>query len=73
MDIANRCKKQITIIDACRGYQDFVSLEGISGEELVTFDSINPEGSRGYEDAWSRFSAGRQLAVLLHTGSTVFT
>lgn len=45
-DLANRCKKQITIIDACRGYSDYSGFDGSTGRLTFTFDATNIEGSK---------------------------
>ena len=45
-DIANRCKKQITLIDACRGYQEYSGFDGLSEQVTFSFDTSNNEGAR---------------------------
>jgi hypothetical protein len=47
VDFANRCKRQITIIDACRGYSEYSSADGgISGLGEITFDNTYPDDAR---------------------------
>ncbi len=46
-DFANRCKRQITIIDACRGYSEYFSADaGISGLGEISFDNTYPDDAR---------------------------
>jgi hypothetical protein len=45
-DIANRCKKQITIIDACRGYQEHLSINGLSEQATFSFDTSSIESTK---------------------------
>jgi len=48
--LANRCKRQITIVDACRGYRMQSGFDGIptaiSGVEEITFDNYYPQDAR---------------------------
>lgn len=45
-ELANRCKKQITIIDACRSYQEYSSIDGLSEQVTFSFDTSNIESSK---------------------------
>lgn len=68
-DIANRCKKQITIIDACRGYQDFLGFDGLSEQVSISFDTANSENSRiVFNDYVNYCSDGRVLLFASQKG-----
>lgn len=44
-DLANRCKKQVTIIDVCRGYETISGFDELSEQVAFSFDTSNIEDS----------------------------
>ncbi len=68
-DLANRCKKQITIIDACRGYSDYSNFTGLSGIGKIDFDYANLGVSRTiFKDYTEHCSDGRVLLYASQKG-----
>jgi hypothetical protein len=62
----HRSKRQITIIDACRGYSEYAGIDGLAAPAVskIKFDNNNPEHARKIFDAYTlKCSEGR---VLLH-------
>lgn len=52
-DLANRAKRQITIIDACRGYSEYRNFVGESvGLGKINFTSNNPQFARKLYDSY---------------------
>jgi len=65
--LATRAKRQITIIDACRSYPEFIGFEGTTLIEGINFPNPKPEFARVVYDKYlSQIPASR---VLLHATS----
>ena len=62
----NRARRQITIIDACRGYSEYASFDGLAAPaiDIIPFDYEKPESSRIIFDNYLRSCA--RGSVLLH-------
>lgn len=45
-DIANRAKRQVTIIDACRSFPEYIGFDGETLLEGISFPNPNPEFAR---------------------------
>jgi hypothetical protein len=55
-DLANRCKKQITIIDACRGYEAMLGFDRLSEQVTFSFDTSNIEDSKAVFNDYLNYS-----------------
>jgi hypothetical protein len=67
-ELAQLCEKQITIIDACRGYSQYFNADGLGGGvPLFTFDNNNKIEARNIFDAYLSNCANGQ--VLLQAAS----
>lgn len=50
--LANRAKRQVTIIDACRSFHDFIGFEGTTLSEGISFPNHNPQYTRKLFDSY---------------------
>lgn len=68
-DLANHCKKQITIIDACRGYSHYSNFTGLSGIGTLNFDYTNLGVARTvFQEYAKKCSNGRVLLYASQKG-----
>ena len=69
-DLANRAKRQITIIDACRTYPEYIGFDGITLLESIDFPNPNPVSARAsYEKHILKIPATRVLLFATSKGS----
>ena len=69
-DLAQLCTRQITIVDACRGYSQYFNADGLGGGvQLFTFDNNNKSEARQIFDTYlSNCSDGQVLLYAAGVG-----
>ena len=69
MNLANRCNKQITIIDACRGYPKQLNAIGSIKPSPISFENINPEYAKAlFENYLNHCPNGKVLLYASQLG-----
>lgn len=69
--LAVRANRQITIIDACRSYPDFVGFDGVPILEGISFPNPNPVKARAmYDEHISKIQSARVLLFATSEGKT---
>ncbi|NOU19854.1 MAG: caspase family protein [Bacteroidales bacterium] len=68
--LATRAKRQITIIDACRSYPEFIGFAGVPLLEGINFPNPNPIKARAmYEEHISKIQTARVLLFATSEGN----
>lgn len=68
--LANRAKHQVTIIDACRTYPEFIGFDGVPILEGIEFPNPNPRFARSMFDSYiSKLPASRVLLCATSKGN----